>query len=98
MTPADKGLQTPERESAPVVEDSAVVAAKEAKEAAAAWTTYAKAHPTLADEKTPEYKAIKARSEKADDAFADAPVTTAAGSSTTGALSRSGVWSPLSKA
>ncbi len=76
MTPAD--LQIPERESAPV-EDPAVVTGKEAQEAAAAWTTYAKAHPTLADEKNPEYAAIKERSEKADDAFADAPVTTGAG-------------------
>ncbi len=78
MTPADKGLQIPERESAPV-EDPAIVAAKKLQEAAAAWSAYAKAHPTLADEQTPEYKAIKERSEKADDAFADAPVTSMAG-------------------
>ena len=79
MTPADRGLQIPERESAPVVDDPAVVAGKEAQEAAAAWNAYAKAHPTLAEEKNPEYAAIKERSEKADDAFADAPVTSAAG-------------------
>ncbi len=79
MSPADRGLQIPERKDAPVVDDPAVVAGKEAKEAAAAWTTYAKAHPTLADEKTPEYEAIKERSEKADDAFSDAPVTSLAG-------------------
>ncbi len=78
MSPADRGLHIPERESAPV-EDPALVAGKEAQEAAAAWSASAKAHPTLADEKNPEYKAIKERSEKADDAFADAPVTTAAG-------------------
>ena len=61
------------------VDDPAVVAAKEAQEAAAAYSAYAKAHPTLADEQTPEYKAIKERSEKADDAFADAPVASVAG-------------------
>ncbi len=60
-------------------EDLAVVAGKEAADAAAAWSAYAKAHPTLADEQTPEYKAVKERSEKADDAFADAPVTSVAG-------------------
>ncbi len=76
MTPAD--LQIPERGSAPET-DPAVVAGKEAQEAAAAWSAYAKAHPTLADEQTPEYKAIKERSETADDAFADAPVTSVAG-------------------
>ena len=79
MTPADKGLQIPERESAPVVEDPAIVAGKEAKEAAAAWAAYAKAHPTLADEQTPEYKAIKERSERADQDFSAAPVTSLAG-------------------
>ena len=79
MSPADRGLQIPERESAPVVDDPAVAAGKEAAEAAAAWSVYAKAHPTFADEQTPEYKAIKERSETADDAFADAPVASVAG-------------------
>ena len=67
-----------EREGTPET-DPALVAAKEAQEAAAAWSAYAKAHPTRDDEQTPEYKAVQERSEKADDIFADAPVTSAAG-------------------
>ncbi len=61
------------------VDDPAVVAAKEAQEAAAAYSAYAKAHPTLADEQTPEYKAAEKRSKEADDAFSAAPVTSLAG-------------------
>ena len=66
----------------PGFDDPAIVAAKEAQEAAAAWSVYAKAHPTLADEQTPEYKAIKEQSEKADQDFSDAPVTSLAGALT----------------
>lgn len=71
MTPAD--LQIPERESAPVVEDPAVAAGKEAAEAAAAFNAM------TGDETGPEYDAAQERTAKADDIFADAPVTSAAG-------------------
>ena len=77
MSPADKGLQIPERKRPPVVEDPAVVAGKEAETAKAAW--FAIPVSTAADEKTPEYKAAEKRSKKADGAFADAPVTSVAG-------------------
>jgi len=74
MTPAD--LQIPERGSAPV-EDPAVVAAKEAEAAKAAW--FAIPVNTPADEKAPEYKAAEKRSKEADEAFSAAPVTSLAG-------------------
>ena len=76
MTPT-KGLHPPERKGAPVVEDPALVAAKEAAEAKAAW--FAIPVSTTADEKTPEYKAAEKRSKEADDAFSAAPVTSLAG-------------------
>ena len=74
MTPAD--LQIPERGSAPV-EDPAIAAAKKAEAAKAAW--FAIPVSTVADEKTPKYKAAEKRSKEADDAFADAPVASMAG-------------------
>ena len=77
MTPAD--LQIPERESVPVVEDHAedpaIVAGKEAQEAAAAFNAIADTE----DEHGPKYDAAQERTSKADDIFADAPVTSAAG-------------------
>ncbi len=78
MTPT-KGPHVPEREGAPVVDDPALVAAKKAQEAAAAWSAISKTCRTPDDENTPEFKAAQERSEKADDAFADAPVISAAG-------------------
>ena len=76
MTPADKGLQIPGRGSAPV-EDPAVVAAKEAQEAEAAFNAVPGSTP--AEEDTPLFKAAEKRMHAADAAFADAPVTSAAG-------------------
>ncbi len=76
MSPADRGLQIPERGSAPV-EDPAIVAAKEAEAAKAAW--FALPVSTVADEKTPKYKAAEKRADEADDAFSVAPVTSLAG-------------------
>ena len=72
MTPAD--LQNPERGSAPV-EDPAVVAGKEAQEAAAAFNAIA----AKGDETSPEWVAAEKRTTEADAIFADAPVTSAAG-------------------
>lgn len=77
MTPAD--LQIPEREGAPVVDDPAVVAAKKAKEAAAAFSAIAKTCRTSDDENTPEFVVADKRTTEADAAFADAPVTSVAG-------------------
>ncbi len=74
MTPAD--LQIPERGSAPV-DDPAVVAGKEAEAAKAEWL--ALPADTPADEETPEYKAAVKLLTKAENAFADAPVTSMAG-------------------
>ena len=64
MSPAGRGLQIPERESAPV-EDPAIVAAKKLQEAAAALS--ALPADTRADEETPEYKAAEKREKEADD-------------------------------
>lgn len=73
-------LKLVDRDSVPpVAGDPAVVAAEEAAEAAVVWDAYAKVHPTVDDERTPEFEAVKEQSLKADDAFADAPVTSAAG-------------------
>ena len=79
MTPADRGLQIPERGSAPV-EDPAIVAAKKLLEASAALA--ALPDDTRADEETPEYKAAEKREKEADDAFSAAPVTSLAGALT----------------
>ena len=76
MTPAD--LQNPERGSAPV-EDPAVVAGKEAQEAAATFSAIAKTCRTSDDETSPEFVAADKRTTEADAAFADALVTSAAG-------------------
>ena len=72
MTPAD--LQIPKRGSAPV-DDPAVAAGKEAHEAGAAFD----ALPKDTDEDTPLYKAAEKRMAAADEAFAAAPITSAAG-------------------
>ncbi len=72
MTPAD--LQIPERGSAPV-EDPAIVAGKEAAEAAAAFNAVSESGA----EPGPEFDAAQTRTEKADGIFADAPVTSVAG-------------------
>ena len=69
MSPAD--LQIPERGSAPV-EDPAILAAKEAEAAKAAWLALPDRTPE--DEETPEYQAAEQRSTKADQDFAAAPV------------------------
>ena len=75
MTP-QKGLQTPERKGAPV-DDPAIVAAKKAADALAAW--HAVPHSTVEDEKKPEWEAALEAWQKADQDFADAPVTSIAG-------------------
>ena len=76
MSPADRGLQIPERGSAPA-EDPAIVAAKKLQEAAAALA--ALPADNYADEQKPEYKAAERREKEADDAFSAAPVTSLAG-------------------
>jgi hypothetical protein len=73
MTPK-KGLYIPERKGAPET-DPALVAAKEAQEAAGAFNAIG----ATGDETSPEFAAAQARTEKAHDIFADAPVTSAAG-------------------
>ncbi len=78
MTSTTKG-DTKEAWRRPGLYDPAVVAAEEAQAAGAAWDAFIEAHPTAADEQTPEYKAAKERSVKADGAFADAPITSVAG-------------------
>ena len=65
-----------ERKGAPV-DDPAVVAAKEAHEAEAAFNAVPGSTP--ADEETPLFKAAVKRMGEADNAFADAPITSAAG-------------------
>ncbi len=75
MTPAD--LQIPERGSAPVVEDPAVAAGKEAEAAHAAWL--ALPHSTVEDEATPEFEAAEKLRFKTEQDFADAPVASLAG-------------------
>ncbi len=77
MTPADRGLQIPERGSAPVVEDPAVVAGKEAEAAHAAWL--AVPHSTVDDEATQEFQDAEQAWLKAGRDFADAPITSTAG-------------------
>ncbi len=57
--------------------DPALVAAKKAQEAMAAW--FAIPVTTVADEDAPKYRAAQERFEKADMAFADAPVLSPAG-------------------
>ncbi len=76
MSPADRGLQIPERGSAPV-EDPAIVADKKHAEAKAAFL--ALPHSTVEDEAKPEWQAAEQAWLKAGQDFADAPITSTAG-------------------